>query len=369
MTDTSEQILRKHGLSVPSNVPKTPEEILQAHGLAVPKPTELEESQSCFSKFSPITVASRALDILTTPAGEETQRGSGQRGLESIGGYLQHSVAEIAGAPGAVPGLIGLGEGLARIGADFAQKNLERTIANLATGRVGAQLLAPFIDDAIGDFVTDTSSTKPTSFVRFFMSEEGRNKFDAIDDPDLSDEERLNVLNSINPETDMNWGLRQAIGWYDFGSDVAGIERVPGEIELGKELFGIISTTFIGAPRVLITRAVSAMVKLAGKGAAIQYALHLAKSTPARLFARGLEVSTPFTFPLNKTNIALNAGVNTAIIDATRYVSDETAISINRANVTSVTPSGVAKTVVGTEFALSVTGVNTMRSRPVAVRT
>ena len=92
---------------------------------------------------------------------------------------MQNAVAEAASIPGAVPGIAGIVEGVTRAGVDTFVLN------------------------------------KPTDnlLIRSIASDSGRKVLDIGLDPTVDPQVAAMVLSTFNPETDINWGLRNAARW------------------------------------------------------------------------------------------------------------------------------------------------------------
>ena len=205
--------------------------------------------------------------------------------------FGQNAVAEIASLPGAAPGVVGIVEAGVRAGITAA-----------------------------------SSESTDNLLARSIASDSGRQKLDIGLDPNTPPEIAALVLNTFDPEADINWGLRGAIEWYDFGSELAGIERTPGEVPLDEEIFGIVASAFVGLPRAAISQVTMRMSQIAGRTAALQFAERMATSRAGRIGIRTAEIATPITLPLTPANIVVNAAAATGINDAIRTLTDETSL-------------------------------------------
>lgn len=201
--------------------------------------------------------------------------------------YLRHGAAELASVPGSLPGLVGLAEAGIRYAAPHLMGHAEQGVPT------------PSIEEAA-------------------LSTRGRERLRIIEDETIPIEERTRIAEEFDPIQDLNWGLRHALEWYNFGSDTADIERTPGEVPLDEEVAGIMLTLPVGAPTSVINKLTNRVAATIGQRAA--------KSVAVRASARAIEMVTPLTLPLTVRNMAWNGGIQLALNDIIRTVGDETSV-------------------------------------------
>lgn len=213
---------------------------------------------------------------------------------------LRHGASEIASVPGAIPALVGIAETGVRMlgGQDFAEAAL---------------------------------------------SDDGRKLARILMDDNAPPELQNAAQQLFDPQKHMNWGLRNAAEWYDFGTRWGGnldsriglsdsndeFERRPGEVPLDEEIAGIAIAALPGLPAKIVTTLGTKISQKLGQVAGQQFVTRMIQSTPGRISGKVVGAAgymVPGTFPWTPGNVALNIGASTALNDVMRNMTGETSL-------------------------------------------
>ncbi len=257
--------------------------------------------------------------------GADIPKGIGQPRAER---FARAAGAELLTIPATFTGLVGLAEAGTRIVSDVVEQDPAFIGRGLVKGGLTAIGLGSFAPMLVGeeDPLGDLPKVEQGTISNAFLSDVGRAKFAVLNDPNSSPEAVLAAAESIDLTADMNWGMRNTAAWWQWGSDVAGLDRKHGEFPLDEELFAIGSTSLLGAPRSAMMYVVKQVQRAAGQSAAIRVAQRIAQSTAVRMTARTAELMTPITIPWTKANVAMNFGAGLVITDILRNVSEESSL-------------------------------------------
>ena len=211
----------------------------------------------------------------------------------------RHGLSEIASTPGAVPGLVGLAE----MGVRWAS----------------------------GD-----------ELERAALSEDGRVLYDVLNHDNAPEEMQLAAMEMFDPQKHLNWGLRGAQEWYEFGTEYGGnidrklgltegeeFTRDAGDVPLDEEIAGIALAALPGLPAKVITKLGQKIATKFGQNAAAQFVKRVAQTTPGKISGRIAGATgylVPGTFPWTKTNFAINTGAQVALNDVMRNIGGETSL-------------------------------------------
>lgn len=224
--------------------------------------------------------------IQATPLGMWTtiaDMWSGTTDKSKIERYGDATAAEILSLPGAVAGLVGLGE-------------------------MGGEAIAG------------------TNVEHAALSTEGSQKLAMLEDETVPPEVKAVIADNFSAD-DLNWGLRNLTANRDWAHNYVGADSYDNHmLPLDEEIAGIIGSAFVGVPRALVSKVGQRIATAAGTNAAGKFALSIASSRVGRATGRALEVATPVTFPLSAGNIAANAGVGIALSDVQRTLIGEDSI-------------------------------------------